>query len=253
MDINVKKYTMRNSWEREKAMTQVSLKKNYIMNIILTMSSFIFPIIVFPYVSRVLLPEGTGKVGFATSIISYFGLVAQLGIPTYGIRACAKVRDDKDELSRTVQELLTISIVTCILTYLVFLNLLIAYPKMYAEKKLYLILSVSMVLNSLGMEWLYKALEQYTYIAIRSIFFKIIAFALMIILIRRKEDYVIYGGLTVFAYIRNADLNNFVKICISATFFFLLYVIILCFSKEKVMTYLKDCFIYKIKNNGIEV
>lgn len=59
---------------------QKSLKLNFIMNAILAMSSFIFPLITFPYVSRILLPEGTGKVSFATSLISYFAMLAQLGM-----------------------------------------------------------------------------------------------------------------------------------------------------------------------------
>lgn len=70
---------------------QTSIKKNFIMNVILTASSLIFPLITFPYVSRILLPEGTGRVAFVLSIISYFSMVASLGIPTYGIRACAQV------------------------------------------------------------------------------------------------------------------------------------------------------------------
>ena len=77
-----------------------SLKLNFIMNVILTMSSILFPLLTFPYVSRILLPVGTGKVAFATSFISYFTLFSQLGIPMYGIRACAKVRDSKIDLSR---------------------------------------------------------------------------------------------------------------------------------------------------------
>ena len=88
------------------------------MNIVLTMSNFIFPLITFPYVSRILLPIGTGKVAFATSIVTYFSMFAQLGIPTYGIRVCAQVRDDKEKLSRTVQELLGISIWTTAAAYL---------------------------------------------------------------------------------------------------------------------------------------
>ena len=80
-----------------------SLKINFIMNSMLTMSSFLFPLITFPYVSRILLPLGTGKVSFATSVISYFSMFSQLGIPVYGIRACAKVRDDKAALSKTFQ------------------------------------------------------------------------------------------------------------------------------------------------------
>lgn len=62
---------------------------------ILTVSSMIFPLISYPYVSRILMPSGMGKVAFATSIVTYFSMFAQLGIPTYGIRTCAKVRDDK--------------------------------------------------------------------------------------------------------------------------------------------------------------
>lgn len=86
-------------------MNQPSIKKNFIMNALLTISSFIFPLITFPYISRILSPEGIGKVSFANSVVAYFALFAQLGIPTYGVRACAKVRDNKKELSQTVQEI----------------------------------------------------------------------------------------------------------------------------------------------------
>lgn len=88
---------------------QVSVKKNFIMEILLTMSNYIFPLITFHYALRVLLPEGTGKEQFATSAISYFLIIAQLGIPKYGIRACAKVRDNYEELTRTTHELLILS------------------------------------------------------------------------------------------------------------------------------------------------
>ena len=72
-----------------------SVQFNFVMNAILTISSFIFPLITFPYISRTLLVEGSGKVNFAISVISYFTMFASLGIPTYGIRACARVREDQ--------------------------------------------------------------------------------------------------------------------------------------------------------------
>lgn len=74
------------------------------MNFILTISNFIFPLITFPYVSRFLQAEGVGAVVFVSSNVSYFAMLAMLGIPTYGIRACAKIREDKEKLSKTVQE-----------------------------------------------------------------------------------------------------------------------------------------------------
>ena len=93
-----------------------SVKYNFIMNAILTVAGIIFPLITFPYISRVLLVEGSGKVAFATSVVTYFTMFASLGIPTYGVRACAIVRDNKEKLSKTVQELLIISGGTTLLT-----------------------------------------------------------------------------------------------------------------------------------------
>lgn len=176
-----------------------SIKKNFIMNALLTMSSFIFPLITFPYVSRVLLPVGTGKVSFATSLISYFNMFAQLGIPTYGIRACAKVRDNREELTRTAHELLLINLVMNVISYTAFFLCLASVPRLRDERTLYIITSFTILLTSVGMEWLYKGLEQYTYITVRSIVFKFVALIAMFLLIHRQEDYVIYGGITIFA------------------------------------------------------
>lgn len=176
-----------------------TLKTNFIMNTILTLSSFIFPLITFPYVSRVLLPEGTGKVSFATSVVTYFLLFSQLGIPTYGIRACAKVRDDRRELSRVVHELLAINLIMSAFSYLLLAAGVFVIPKLRAERTLIFLISFTIVLNAIGMEWLYKALEQYTYITIRSVIFKAIAVVAMLLMVRNQSDYVVYGALTIFA------------------------------------------------------
>lgn len=172
---------------------------NFVMNAILTMSQFLFPLITFPYISRILLPTGTGKVSFATSVVSYFALFAQLGIPTYGIRACAKVRDDRKALERTVQELFLINLIMSILAYIVLFLAIAFVPRMRQEKTLFLIVGLTILFNAIGMEWLYKALEQYTYITVRSIIFKLIAVVAMFVLVHEQKDYVIYGGISILA------------------------------------------------------
>lgn len=169
------------------------------MNAFLTLSSFLFPLITFPYISRILLPAGTGKVSFATSLVSYFAMAAQLGIPTYGIRACAKVRDEKEKLTRTVHELLCINVVMSVFAYLVFFALLFLVPRLSQERTLYFVVSFTIFFNAIGMEWLYKGLEEYTYITIRSLFFKCIALAAMFLLVQEQSDYVLYGGISIFA------------------------------------------------------
>ncbi len=177
------------------------------MNALLQVISVAFPLITFPYISRTLLPEGVGKVSFANSIISYFIMFAQLGMPTYGIRACARMRDDKDRLSKTAQELLIINIVTTIISYTVFLVMLFTVPKLYHEKKLFLIMSVNILFSAIGVEWLYKAMEAYGYITIRSIICKLISLAGVFLMIHSQDDYIIYGGLSVFAAVGSNIMN----------------------------------------------
>lgn len=79
-------------------------------------------------------PVGTGKVSMATSVITYFSMFAQLGIPTYGIRACAKVRDNREKLSKVAQELLIINIIMSMISYMVLIILLFMYLNLDVKK-----------------------------------------------------------------------------------------------------------------------
>ena len=188
---------------------QQSIKINFIMNALLSMSSFLFPLITFPYVCRTILPAGYGKTQFASSVIIYFVNFAQLGIPTYGIRACAKVRDDRKKLSKTVHEIFVIGFVTCIISYIAFFLSVAFVPKFRAEKTLFLLMSSSILFYTIGIEWLYKALEQYKYITVRSLIFKVIALGAMFLLVHTEEDYVIYGVISIFASSASNIMNFF--------------------------------------------
>ena len=186
-----------------------SVKFNFLMNMILTASSFIFPLVTFPYVSRVLLVEGNGYVSFATSVLTYFTMFASLGIPSYGIRACAQVRDDKTELSRVTQELLIINIVTTILFSAVFVVSLYTVPQFKEQQTLLWINGVSLILNAVGVNWFYSALEQYSYITVRSVIFKVLSIILMFIFVHQQGDYIIYGAILVLATSGSNLLNFF--------------------------------------------
>lgn len=175
------------------------------------MSNFIFPLITFPYVSRILMPAGMGKVSFATSLISYFTMLSQLGMPTYGIRTCSKVRGNREQLTRTAHELLCINMIMCIVSYTLLAVALIFVSSLHQDRLLYIIVSSTIFLTSIGMEWLYKALEQYRYIAMRSIIFKFIALAAMFLLVHKQSDYVIYGCIAILAS-SASNIFNFINV-----------------------------------------
>ena len=175
-------------------MEGASLKKNFFMNALLTVSSIVFPLISFQYVSRVLQPAGVGKVSFAQSFVIYFNMVAKLGIPTYGIRACARVRDDRERLSKTARELLTINLVMAVLSYALLFLTVIFVPRFQEDRWLYILMSLEILLEAVGMEWLYKGLEKYGYITVRSMIFKAVALVILFFAVRSTGDHMKYGA-----------------------------------------------------------
>lgn len=188
-----------------------SVKYNFFMNVILKISLFIFPLITFPYVSRILGPEGNGEISFATSVVSYATMFASLGIPTYGIRACAQCRDNKLKLSKTVQELTLLSCLTTIVTYGVLIVLIFKVPQFHPYKTLLLTMSISVWLSCIGMEWFYQSIEQYQYITYRNIIFKIIAIVLMFLFVRDQNDVIIYGAITIIGTV-GSNILNFLRV-----------------------------------------
>lgn len=183
--------------EPEKKPKIRSVKFNVVMNMILTSSSFLFPLITVPYVSRVLGPSGTGIVAWAQTFVSYFSLVALMGMNVYGVRECAKVRDDRIKLTQTARELIIILLVSTSLVYVTFLVSMVLIPKTRENIPLMLVFSVAIWLASCGMEWFYQAIEQYGYITVRNIALKMLGLILMFVFVRKPSDYIIYGATVV--------------------------------------------------------
>lgn len=186
-----------------------SIKINAILNIVYTISNIIFPLITFPYVSRILLSDGVGKVSFFTSISNYAVMFGSLGISTYGIRAVAKVREKNKKLSILTTELFVInSFMTIIVICLLGLSCLIV-NKFRTEPFLCLINAFSIISAPLGLNWLYSGLEQYSYITKRTILFKTISLIMVFLLVKEKEDYLLYAAITAFST-TGAYLCNFI-------------------------------------------
>lgn len=176
---------------------QKSIKKNFMYYTLLKILNIIFPLITFPYVARVLSAEGIGKVNFSLSVINYFILISQAGIPTYAIRECAKYRDDKDKLSKTVQEILILNSITVLIAFFLLIVIINNVETLFNYKKILLMMSLNILSVNIGIEWLYQAIEEYRYITIRSCIVKLIALIAVFLFIREENDFFLYGLITI--------------------------------------------------------
>lgn len=188
-------------------MKKKSLVLNAALNGLRNILNLIFPLITFPYVTRVLSVSGIGEYNFANSIVSYFLLLAGLGVSKYGVREGAKYRDDIEKESKFVSEVFTINMVATILAYILLAVVIVFSDQVNRYAITVIIFSLQIFFTTIGVEWLFSMYEEYAYITIRSIIFKIISVVLLFLFVRDKNDVGIYAAITVFSSVGSNILN----------------------------------------------
>ena len=190
-------------------MAQKSLKKNAFYNFARSFLNLIFPIISFPYASRILLPAGIGKVNFANSIIDYFILIAGLGIGAHAAREGARVRDDKHALNKLAREITLINFASTLVAYLLLAVTFLWVDKLNDYRMLLIVCSTKILFTTIGFNWLYTAEEEYRYITIRSFFFQLLSLAFLFIFVKGPDDYLWYAGMGVLSNVGSNICNFF--------------------------------------------
>lgn len=180
-------------------MNQKSLTKNSIYNIIYVVANILFPFVTSVYVSKILLPAGVGKVAAAQNIASYFVTLAALGLPSYGVREFAKIRDKIDKRNRLFTELLLINFISTTVTVILYLGLLNINSNLSAELPLYIVCGLSILFNYINIDWMYQGLEEYGYITSRSLLIKGVSLGALMFFVRTRQDYVVYALISALA------------------------------------------------------
>lgn len=184
-----------------------SLKKNLLYSVLLVVANYVFPFLTYPYVSRVLGVTGIGACNFVDSVINYFILFATLGVDTYGIREVAKHKGDKVKLDRIFSSIFLVHLILTAIMLLLLVISTLTVPQLIAHKDLMLIGGFKLVFNCLMVEWLYKGLEDFKLITLRSVVVKSIYVVAVFILVRERGDIWLYYLLSTLMVIANALVN----------------------------------------------
>lgn len=184
--------------------------KNYIFYLANLMLDLIFPLLLSPYITRILGAEKLGTINLANSISAWFVLIVAFGIPVYGIREVAKVKDDKKKLSLIFTELTIIRSVLTIIGIIIFTILIFSIEKLRSESNLYMAMLLNLSIYIFSVDWLFQGIEKYEYLTIRNLFFKTLMFFLTILLIKKSSQYVLYSYIQVIS-LGIFNLMNFIS------------------------------------------
>ena len=185
----------------------MGLKKNIAYSSLLTVANYIFPFLTFPYVTRVLGVANFGMCNFYSSVVSYFILFSMMGMSTLAVREIAKCKGDKNELNKTYSSLLVINGITTVISIVILLLSLIFIGKFQEHPQFVIIGAIHVLSNYFLLEWLFRGLEDFKYITLRSIIIRVLYVFSVFIFVRQDNDFVLYFLLTSLMVTANAIIN----------------------------------------------
>ena len=165
-----------------------SLKMNAFLNMLRRGSAIVFPLVTFSYASHKLGAASLGIFSFCNSVISYFLLLAALGISTYAVREGQAVREKTEELTRFVSEIYTINVLMTIVSYVLLVVLVLIWGKLKGYSEIVFLLSISIAMTTIGADWINVLLEDFLYITLRYIGVQLLCFVLLVLLVREPGD-----------------------------------------------------------------
>lgn len=184
-----------------------NLKKNLGFNFLLTTCNYIFPLIVYPYVSRVLGVENIGICNFVDSIINYFVLFSMLGVSTYGIREIARCRDNREKRDEVFSSLFVLNALMTVVSVFALTLCTLFIPKLLPYKEFLGVGILKIVFNLFLIEWFFQGIQVFKYITIRSVIVRCVYVILVFLFVRNQDDTIVYFTLTCVTVVINAICN----------------------------------------------
>lgn len=177
--------------------TLANIKRNLVYNFLLSCSQVLIPLLSIPYISRVLDPEGIGKVSFLDSFTFYIVTIAEFGITVYGIREVAKVNDDPLRLNVVISELVMLHLISSSLSLLLYVTGVYLLWDKIQDIRLIIFSGLFLIANFFSIEWYFWGRERFGYIALRTIIVRLSGLAAIFLFIKSPADFFIYYAIIV--------------------------------------------------------
>ena len=184
-----------------------SIAKNAVFNVTYKLLNILFPLLTSAYLSRILGPVYLGKVSYAQNIMSYFLVIASLGIGTYGMREIAKAENNINNKNKIFSELFLLNLISSAICGILYTAAISMVGRFHADICLYLCTGLTLYMNIFNVDWFYTGQEEYAYITIRSFIIKLFSIISIFLFVKDQSDYIIYALITSLATTSNYVLN----------------------------------------------
>nr|WP_214457331.1 oligosaccharide flippase family protein [Flavihumibacter fluvii] len=157
-----------------------------------TALNIIFPLILFPYMTRTLGPAGYGIIGFYESMMLVVNVLAAFGVNYYGLRLLSKSAIGDNDQSNTVLHLFLINVLMATLGMLTYLAYVINRTVQIGSGEITFLYAYVMVIYMLHADWYFQSQEKYKFLLQRTFILRLFVLISTLIFIRKPEHLMYY-------------------------------------------------------------
>ena len=168
---------------------------------VLQFANYLIPLLIIPYIVRVLGADIFGKVSYAQNIISYFTLIINFGFDYSATREIAVNKGNKPIVRQIFWSVLKQKVLLLLFTFFCLVILYFTFSKVTNDFSLYLFVFFMNVGIVLFPTWFFQGIEEMGIMATFNVLIKGIGLFLTILFVKSKSDYLSYPLFTSFSYI----------------------------------------------------
>ena len=176
----------------KKTHRRVVLIKNFIFLMLLQIMRYFIPILVLPYITRIIGVVHFGEISVAISTCMIMQIIVDYGFNFLGTREVATHKKDLKYISYLYSAITCARCILFIICSIIMMAVTFFIPYM-AEIRLLIFICLFPVFFSIFMpEWMYQGLEEMEFITYIHVISRIIYVILIFTLIKQEDDYILY-------------------------------------------------------------
>lgn len=164
---------------------------NFISLSVLQAANYILPLIVIPFLVRVLGPEKFGLVMFAQAIATFLKVMVDFGFELSGTRAISVSRNDKERLSDLFSSIITIKLFLTILSFALLVMIVEFFTRFQFDSAVYYLSFGLVIGNAIFPVWFFQGIEKMKFVTLINILAKTIFTILIFLVLQSEEDFLL--------------------------------------------------------------
>ncbi|MEI6831146.1 MAG: oligosaccharide flippase family protein [Candidatus Omnitrophota bacterium] len=165
--------------------------ENFISLTTLQGISYLLPLVVLPYLIRVIGMEKFGLIAFAQSLVQYFMIITDYGFSLSATRAISLVGEHKKKVSAIFSSVMTVKLMLALFSFLILLSILHFIPKFKNDWLVYVLSFGAVLGNTLFPVWFFQGKEKMSYITIINVIAGLTYAVLIFVLVKSPQDYLL--------------------------------------------------------------